>query len=102
MLRIVGASRGRLAWIVLCEALLTGLVGGIAGAAAGLVIVLPFSSAIGDSLGMPFLLPSAGTIAVYTVLAVAAAALTGAAAAAVSAWRISRIDAGLIVRGDNG
>ena len=102
VLRIVGASRGRLAWIVLCEALLTGLVGGIAGAAAGLVIVLPFSNAIGDSLGMPFLLPSVGTIAVYTVLAVAAAALTGAAAAGVSAWRISRIDAGLIVRGDNG
>ena len=92
VLRIVGASRGRLA----------GLVGGIAGAAAGLVIVLPFSNAIGDSLGMPFLLPSVGTIAVYTVLAVAAAALTGAAAAGVSAWRISRIDAGLIVRGDNG
>ncbi len=101
VLRVMGASRRKLAAIVLQEALITGIIGGIAGVLLGLLIVLPFNSVIEETLKLPFLLPGAGGIAVYSAAALIAAAAAGAAASGISAFRISRIDTGLILRGEN-
>ncbi len=101
VLRVLGASRGKLASMVLKEALLTGLTGGAVGTLIGLAAMLGFNGLIEKSLGLPFLLPSVGVTAAYMLGALALTVLTGALAAAVSAFRISRLDTGVILRGDN-
>ena len=101
VLRVMGASRSKLAGLVLKEALMTCLIGSNAGAVIGLLILIPFNGVIEQTLSLPFLLPRAGSIAGITAAAVVLSVLTGAAAAAVSAWRVSRIDTGVILRGDN-
>ena len=99
--RVIGASRRKLAGIVMSEALLTGAIGGAIGIVIGLIAVIPFNNFIEESLGLPFLLPGAASIGAYVIMALAASVAVGALAAAVSAFRISRIDTGLILRGDN-
>ena len=101
VLRIAGASRRKISRTVVSEALIITLSGGIAGIAAGLLIMLPFNGLIEESIGLPFLLPEAWVIAVLCTAAAAVSAAAGAAASAYSAHRISRLDAGLILRGDN-
>ena len=101
VLRVLGASRGKLASMVLKEALLTGLTGGAVGTLIGLAAMLGFNGLIEESLGLPFLLPSVGVTAAYMLGALALTVLTGALAAAVSAFRISRLNTGVILRGDN-
>lgn len=101
VLRVIGASRRRLASTVMGEALGTGVLGGVIGTALGLLAMLPFAGAIEKALEMPYLLPSPGSIALTALAAALSAAAAGAAAAAVSALRISRLDTGSILRGDN-
>lgn len=101
VLRVIGASRGKLARTIMTEALTVGILGSVIGTCLGLLIMLPFANAIEDMLGMPYLLPSAGKIAALSAAAAGAAVITGALAAAVSAYRISRLDTGVILRGDN-
>ncbi|MBR1423641.1 MAG: FtsX-like permease family protein [Ruminococcus sp.] len=101
VLRVMGASRGKLASLVIKEALLIGLAGSLLGTLTGLVIMIGFGGLIEQLLGLPFLLPSAGAVIGYAIAAVALTVVTGADAAAVSAFRISRIDTGVILRGDN-
>ena len=100
VLRVTGASRGMLARCVIQEALTVGLTGGAAGIVLGLLIVLPFNSLIEETLGLPFLLPGAGRIAVLCGAALLIAAAVSAAASALSAYRISRLDPAVILRGD--
>ncbi|MBQ3856968.1 MAG: FtsX-like permease family protein, partial [Ruminococcus sp.] len=101
VLRIVGASRKRLAAIVMQEALLTGILGAVTGTMVGMLVILPFSTMIENKLGLPFLLPDIGKTAMFAALSIAAAVISGSFSAAVSAFRISRIDTALILRGDD-
>ena len=101
VLRIVGASRKRLAAIVMQEALLTGILGAVTGTMVGMLVILPFSTMIENKLGLPFLLPDIGKTAMRAALSIAAAVISGSFSAAVSAFRISRIDTALILRGDD-
>lgn len=98
VLRVIGASGSRLAGIVLAEALMTGVVGGIIGVAAGLICALPFGGVIEDMMGLPYLRPGIGLIAATAVFSVVISAAAGAAASAITAKRISSIDTGLILR----
>ncbi len=101
VMRVIGASRGLLARTVMSEALAVGLFGSLIGIALGLFIMLPFAGAAEQLLAMPYLLPSAGKTAALAAAALAVSVLTGALTAAVSAYRISRLDTGVILRGDN-
>ena len=101
VLRVMGASRGRLAAELMKESLLTCGVGSITGALLGQLLARLFRYNIESALDMPFLLPSFSGMALLTLLAVAVSVLAGAISAAVSAYRISRIDAAVILRGEN-
>ena len=101
ILRVMGASRKKLASIVLQEAVITGISGSIIGVIIGLIIVIPFSGSIENALNLPFLIPDISGIIMYAGICVIISAVTGAFAAGFSALRISRIDTGLILRGDN-
>ncbi len=101
VLRVAGAARSRLAGIVLGEALMICIIGSILGVLLGFAVILPFNGVIEQALGLPFLLPGAGRCAGYALASLLLCTLSGTLAAAVSALRISRIDTGVILRGDN-
>lgn len=100
VLRVLGMSRAGLAGVVFKEALLVSLCGGALGAALTLGVGALFAGSLQQSLGLPFLLPSAGVIAALAAATVAVTMLAGAATSALAAYRVSRLDTGLILRGD--
>lgn len=102
VLRVLGASRARLAGFVFKENTLLTLAGGLCGVAVTILITALFSGLIEQSIGLPFLLPDAATICIAGALTLLVTVAAGAVTAAASAFKISKIDAGLILRGDNG
>ena len=101
VLRVLGASRGMLSKIVFKEALMLTFAGGVCGILLTLLIGVLFSDSLTSPIGVPFLLPSVGTMAVIGVVTVAATMLAGALTAAISARKVSKQDTGVILRGDN-
>lgn len=101
VLRVMGASCRMLSRIVMKEAFLIGCVGGLLGISAALLTVLPFHGLIEEQLGLPFLLPSAGRILLYTSASCVITVAVSAISASRAAYRISRTDPALILRGDN-
>ena len=97
-LRLCGLSRGRLAGLVFREAAIVSLLSSAAGVGLSFLLVHAFSGALGNALGLPFLLPSAGTAAALALAAFIGCLLAGPLAAAVSARKLSRADTGLILR----
>ncbi len=98
ILRVMGASQKQVAGLLLTEAGMISLIGALTGLCAGAMIVFPFSEAIRKTLDLPYLVPGAGTIAAIAAGTVFLSVLTGALTSAVSAWRMSRVDAGLVLR----
>ncbi len=100
VLRVIGASQNQLSSVVMQEALLSGLAGAVCGTLTALIGIAAFHNAIEEQLGLPFLLPSMSKMCLTAVVSIAAVLIAGAAAAAVCAYRISRIDTALILRGE--
>lgn len=101
VLRVLGASRARLAGFVFKENAILTLTGGVIGVLITVIIILLFSPLIEQSIGLPFLLPNAVTLCVAGLITVIVTVAAGALTAAISAYKISKIDTGLILRGDN-
>ena len=101
VLRIAGASKKRLAGIVMSEALMITLAGAAVGIIIGLLMMISFNGLIEESTGLPFLLPDGGAVALCAVFALAVSVIGGMISAVWTAGRISRIDAGVILRGEN-
>ncbi len=97
-LRVMGASRRMLAGIVVREAAVVGLGGALAGVAFAAVVVMGFSGALEQALGLPFLMPEAARLALFAALAAGIALVAGPVAALLSALRLSRVDTGQILR----
>lgn len=100
VLRVLGASRARLAGFVFKENAILTLTGGTAGVLLTVMIMLLFSPLIEQSIGLPFLLPNAVVLCVAGLITVVVTVVAGALTAAVSAYKISKMDTGLILRGD--
>ncbi|MBR3274735.1 MAG: FtsX-like permease family protein [Clostridia bacterium] len=98
VLRLLGASRGMLARLMLVESALCSLAGGLIGVGAAAVAVFPFATLIETRLGLPYLTPPAGTILALAAGTVLATLLVGALSSAWSAWRLSRTDVGITLR----
>lgn len=98
VLRVLGASRKALNGLVLRESALISLVGAAAGTVLALAAVFVLHGALEDALNLPFLLPSAGFVAVVAVLAFVVGAVIGPLASAVSASRLSKVDPGNTLR----
>ena len=98
ILRVVGASRKMLLRVVLTESLVLSMAGALVGVLLAVAVVGVFNGTIEQALGLPFLMPDAGSIALYAIGVFAVAAIAGALASAVSARRLSRVDAGQTLR----
>ena len=98
ILRVVGASRRMLSGMLLTESAVISGIGAVLGVALAALTAFPFTGLIRSSLGLPYLLPSAGRIALLTagtlLLSVAAGALSSAAAVR----KLNQIDPGFALR----
>ena len=98
VVRLLGASRGMVAGMVLRESALCGLAGGLAGTGLAALLIFPFSAYIESRMKLPYLTPSTPTL---LGLALGTVLLTALAAALASAWaarRLSRVDPGNALR----
>ena len=96
--RLVGMSRKMLSGMILKETALCSLAGALCGVLLGAVLVFPFTTLIETSLKLPYLAPSAGTTAVFAVLAIAVTVAAGCAASLHTASKLSRVDPGSTLR----
>ena len=101
VLRVLGASRVKLAGIVFREAALYGFLGSLLGAGLTVLITALFTPAIENMIGLPFLLPPVPVMLIAGALTIVLTIAAGAVTAASSAVKISKIDTGLILRGDD-
>lgn len=92
LLRILGATKTKLAGIILTESACIGLAGAVLGVLSSGVLMLAFSPLLFKSLELPHLQPDLTDVFVYGLLAFAAATLVGPLAGAWSAYRITKID----------
>lgn len=98
VLRVIGMSRKALSGCVVKEALITSALGAVVGIVVALVVTLSFNTALEEALGVPFLTPDAPTMALFAVGAFAVTVIAGSVASAASANRLSRVDAGQVLR----
>ena len=101
VLRVLGASRVKLAGLVFREAALYGFLGSLLGAGLTVLITALFTPAIENMIGLPFLLPPVPVMLIAGALTVVLTVAAGAVTAASAAVKISKIDTGLILRGDD-
>jgi putative ABC transport system permease protein len=92
LLRILGATRGKLAGIVLSESALACISGGAAGILLASLMVFPFSTLIGEWLGLPWLDAPFFSITLLALGSLFLSALAGPLASFYSALRISRAE----------
>ncbi|MCC8167212.1 MAG: FtsX-like permease family protein, partial [Planctomycetes bacterium] len=98
LFRILGATRKKLAGIVLYEALGVGLVGGVAGVAAAIGLTLPFHKHVSLTLGLPYMSVSFGVAAALGLACIVLSIGTGLAASLYSALKIGAGDSYLTLR----
>lgn len=92
ILRILGATRKKLASLILAESLYVSIGGAVGGIILAAAIVFPFNTLIFKTLELPFVAVSVPEIALYALAAFAAAALIGPLACVWSVFSITRFD----------
>ena len=92
LLQAVGATRRYIFRLVMLEAMELTAIGGIAGLAAGAIVILALKGAVASSMGVTYLWPSAGFIASFAAGYLAMAVVTGIVAALYPAMVASRLE----------
>jgi len=98
VLRVIGFSRRKLGEVVLSETVFICLAGAVSGLLLTALTVLPFGTLIEQKTGLPYLSPDMVKLLIYAFLAFGAVMVTGPLASAWSAYRLSRVDTGSILR----
>ncbi len=98
VMRVLGASRKKLSKLILTEGIGLSLIGSLIGVVSGLAVIVGFSGLIEEQLALPFLLPGAFEIFLAAVISALLSVAAGAAAAGITAYRIGKIDTGVILR----
>ena len=101
VLRLVGASRGMLARMVLLESALCGLLGGLIGTGLAALLLFPFAQLIESTLKLPYLMPQAGTVLLLAAGTILLSAPVAALSSVMAARRLSRVDPGITLREGN-
>ncbi len=92
LFRILGATRKRLSSLILTEAFYISMGGALLGIGLAALIVFPFSTYIGDQMGIPYLMPDMGKILLVLVGSLILSAIVGPLASAHSAHKISQAE----------
>ncbi|PJM79862.1 ABC transporter permease [Bifidobacterium scaligerum] len=97
-LRILGATRGMLAGILLRESALIGLIGGAFGVGLASLAIFPFSALIGKQLQLPYLQASVPTVLAIMAVTLVCSVAIGVAGSLAVLVRIGRPEAYLTLR----
>jgi putative ABC transport system permease protein len=92
VLRILGATRGKLARMALYESAIAGMAGAAAGIVLASLVVFPFSALISERLGLPYLDASPAPLIGLVLGSLLLSVLVGPLASLYSALRISRAE----------
>jgi ABC-type antimicrobial peptide transport system permease subunit len=87
--------------MALLESSACGLLGGILGVAVAAVGIFSFAALIESSLGLPYLTPALSTVILLAAGTILLSIVVSAAASAISAWRLSRVNPGTALREGN-
>ena len=98
ILRVTGASQKMLSRMLLTESALISAIGAVCGVALAALVAFPFTGLIRTRLGLPYLLPSVGSILALAVGALLLSVAAGAGSSAIAGHKLNRIDAGLVLR----
>ena len=99
LLRLLGTSRKKLGGVIRTETVICSLLGGASGIAVSAVFLFSFTRLIEKNLGLPYLTPALSTICLTAVFTLTGTVLIGLAASAWAAFRLSRVDPGVVLRG---
>jgi putative ABC transport system permease protein len=92
VLRILGATRGKLAGIVLGESAIAGIAGGAAGIVLASTVIFPFSTLISERLELPYLDAPFASIVLLILGSLFLSVLVGPLASLYAARRISKAE----------
>lgn len=98
LLSVLGATRGKITSVILCESLLTTIIGTVFGLLAACLIFFPFQTLIATSMGLPYLSPPAMTIIVYLLVSAGISILIGPLSCLYSAIRLSKTETYFSIR----
>lgn len=98
LLRSLGATKMKLFKIVLTESLMLSILGGGLGVFLASLVVFPFSTYIGESLHLPYLLPDVISSIRLLVISLAISIAAGPIASFYSAGKVSRTEAYVLIR----
>ncbi len=101
VLRVIGVSKKKLSSLVISESLIISFAGALAGIFLVLLVSIPFNSSIQAMLGLPYLLPSFAEILILSFATLLISLAAGALSSFISAVKVSRQDAGLILHAEN-
>lgn len=98
LLRSLGATKMKLFKIVLTESLMLSILGGGLGVFLASLVVFPFSTYIGESLHLPYLLPDVTSSIRLLMISLVLSTAAGPIAAFYSAGKVSRTEAYVLIR----
>ena len=98
VLRILGASRRALSRVVLVESVAVSVIGAFGGILLALLLVIALNPSIESLLGLPFLMPDFAMLVGFASIVFVVTVIAGPVAAAFSVLRLSKVDAGQILR----
>ena len=98
ILRVVGASRRMLSRMLLTESAVISGIGAVLGVGLAALTAFLFTGLIRSSLGLPYLLPSAGRIALLAAGTLLLSVAVGALSSAIAARKLNKIDPGFALR----
>ena len=98
VLRLLGMSRQGLRGEILVETALCGLAGALLGVGIAALGVFPFTTLIETKLGLPYLTPAVGTLAMLAGGTILATIFVGLLAGTWAAARLSRTEPGTTLR----
>ncbi len=98
VLRVMGMSRMKIAKLVMCEALCINLFGGVLGALISVILLYSFKYLIVNGIGLPYFMPGFPVMLMIMILSVLVSAVLGGVTAFYSAYKIARVDTGIILR----
>ncbi len=101
VLRVIGSSQKKLSLLVMTESIIINALGGLSGLIVASLCIIPFHTAIKDALSLPFLLPGIFNITIYALFTLILSILCGCIASSYGAYKISKVDTGVILREGN-
>lgn len=98
LLRTIGFSRKQLSRIVLSESIITAGAGSLAGVALTALLSFSFVGVIEKKTALPMLMPSVSVTLFYGAAVMTIVLFAGSIASAISAYRLTHIETGKILR----